>query len=1177
MRRDAFLLTLLLVSAIRALAQCPDASFSIQPSACREETLYVSHAALPDHIYSWDFCSGDHALNPVAEVAVSNSLLFRTRSIRVVNHQGNWYGFTIEQSNSPYKLIRFDFGNSLLNTPAVIDLGNPGGLLNSAFDFQMYFEAGIWYALVANSGGNNIIRYVFGPDITATPVAQNLGSFGELSTPNGIFLVNENNNLVAFVSNGGISKITRLEFGSSVQNTPVATSFNVPGSATLRGVALIKECGRWFGLVLSFGNNKVFWLDFVNGLFDTPASGEITFYTAYNFPASVKLLTDGGEYFAYIQSAVGPLYRLSFGSSIIDKSGAGTDLGNFGTSENFACEWVKSGSDWTGFSIDLTNRRLFRYRLPTSCASSLPVYTGQNPPAIAYGTAGSYRIALEVNDQDGNRNMSSATVVVSSAIAPDIAMSVQNECANHLINFQSLNNSGNLVSYDWQFGDTGSSSLSNPSHIYASSGQYTVNLQVTADNGCANRTRRIIHVFNPPVADFELPVASPFCTNQTYTFTNTSSYDVGSNISWNWQVNSVSVSTTSHLEYSFSNAVSHEIKLIASIPGCSSEVVKNISTVVEGPVVNFISSGQCQLEPVNFTNTTAGSVTAYTWDFDDGYTSDEEHPVHIFSVAGTFNVRLTATNAAGCINSVTRPVTIYSKPQTDFSVALPPFSCSGTPTQFTDLTPNPSDSNLASWLWNFGDADATSSLRNPQHTYANASTYPVSLTVTTNFGCSSTVTKDVQILPSPVPSFTYSPPCRSVPVQFNDVTPGSIQSRLWQIESSFYTAQNPSHTFNTSGTKSVTLTVTATNGCVGTKSQNIAVPNVLAPDFMAERTCVNQQTLFTSLTNDAADPIATFNWNFGTAGTASGNPATATFANTGSPTVSLTVITQTGCSYTRTKNITISAAPVASFTVSADAGGVPLTVNFTNTSSGATAYLWHFGDHAGTTSTVTSPQFTYTELGTYTAELTAFNALACQSKAVRTIHVVIPVLDVRLSLLELLSGSTGVTPAVTVLNRSNIPVANPVIDYDLSGMSVVREVLPVIIAPNASYRHVSSVILPALSSSAFVCATVMADDVTPADNRSCATLENTLLAVQPFPNPVTRSQELTVSWLGASEGQAVIRLHTLNGQEVFSETVLSVQGYNSVLLNTSRLHEGIYLLRVQVGGQSFSFRIAVIQ
>jgi hypothetical protein len=48
-----------------------------------------------------------------------------------------------------------------------------------------------------------------------------------------------------------------------------------------------------------------------------------------------------------------------------------------------------------------------------------------------------------------------------------------------------------------------------------------------------------------------------------------------------------------------------------------------------------------------------------------------------------------------------RTVTIYTKPVPDFSLSLPPFSCTGSPSQFNDLTPNPVDSNLASWLWGF--------------------------------------------------------------------------------------------------------------------------------------------------------------------------------------------------------------------------------------------------------------------------------------------------------------------------------------------------------------------------------------------------------------------------------------------------------------------------------------------
>jgi PKD repeat protein len=677
------------------------------------------------------------------------------------------------------------------------------------------------------------------------------------------------------------------------------------------------------------------------------------------------------------------------------------------------------------------------------------------------------------------------------------------------------------------------------------------------------------------MADFQLPAVTPFCTNQPYVFNNTTAFDAGSHITWTWLLNNTPVSSSEHLTYTFTQTTAHDIGLIAAIPGCQSQVVKNIAAVAEGPVVDFSTAGHCQMEPVNFTNHTTGTVTSYLWQFDDGNTSTAENPVHSYTMPGVYQVQLSATNAAGCVNTAVRPVTVYARPQTDFSVALPPFSCSGGPTQFTDLTPNPTDSNLATWLWDFNDGGATSTVRHAQHTYATAGQYAVSLTVTTNFGCSATAQKDVQIYPSPSPTFTFSPPCRAVPVQFTDGTTSPLQQWFWQIETSTYTTQNPVHTFSTSGPKNVTLTVTAANGCVGSTTQTLQVPAILVPDFMAERTCTHQQTLFTSLTNDAADPIASFNWNFGSAGTASGNPAVATFTATGNPAITLTVTTQTGCAYARTKNINISAAPAAAFSVSADVGGAPLTVQFTNTSAGATAYLWEFGE--GSASTEVSPQFTYQAVGTYVASLTAFNAIQCQSKAVRTIHVVNPVLDVQVPLLELMQSGTGFTPAVTIQNRSNVPLINPVVAYDLAGAATVQEIVPATIAPNASYRHVSALVYPGVAS-AYLCATLLVDDGTPADNRYCATAEQTTAVIAPFPNPVSRQQQqLTVEWSASRPGVAFIEMRTLTGQQVFAQSVQVAQGYNAVQINPWYLNEGMYLLRLQADEQWFAFRIQVIR
>ena len=94
------------------------------------------------------------------------------------------------------------------------------------------------------------------------------------------------------------------------------------------------------------------------------------------------------------------------------------------------------------------------------------------------------------------------------------------------------------------------------------------------------------------------------------------------------------VSTNQNLNFAFQNPVSQEVKLIASIPGCTSEIVKSISSITEGPLVNFFSSGQCQDAPVTFTNSTTGSVNGYSWDFGDGQNSIDEDPLNSYSSGG---------------------------------------------------------------------------------------------------------------------------------------------------------------------------------------------------------------------------------------------------------------------------------------------------------------------------------------------------------------------------------------------------------------------------------------------------------------------------------------------------------------------------------------------------------------
>jgi len=1173
------LVLLFFFAFVQSIAQCLAPDFATPSAACINQKLEIQNLTSGASSYEWDFCSGDLALTPQANIAVSNNLLFRTRSIRLIEHEDLWFGFTIDQASSPNRLIRFDFGNSLVNNPTVTDLGNPSGQLNGAYDFQMYQEADVWYALVANTGANTLLRLNFGSNPQSMPAIQNLGSFGVLNIPNGIFLASDNGVLSAFVTNGATSEIVRLDFGNSILNLPIVNTFSISGGSGLRGIAITRECDRWFGLVTSYGNGKIFWLDFTNGLTQHPQSGEITFFTSYNFPTNVSIALDGGEYVAFIQSALGEQYRLAFGASIIDKTGAGTNLGNYGISnENFALELVKVNSDWFGFTIDLANRRLVRLTFPTSCDANLSTFNEENPPLINYSFSGLKNISLIATSATGSVSSFSKVVSVSASMAPDINFVAQNSCVNNSVIFSSENVSGGIATYNWNFGDAGISSLANPTHVFSSADEFSVTLTVAGVNGCQNLAQKSLTIYSQPSADFSLPEASPICTNQNYNFINTSSFDAASNPTWEWSLNGIVVSTALNLSTQFSSDQPQVIKLKSSIPGCESEKVKNISSVQTGPLTDFTFSNGCEDAPISFINTTSGAVVDYAWDFDDGNTSTQQNAINTFEDAGRYQVTLHATNLSGCQNFVSKEAIVYSNPQPNFSLDLPPFSCAGSVSQFNDLTPSLTDSNLTAWSWSFGDAaNGGSTQKNPGFTYTTAGDYDVTLQVTSNFGCSGSVQKPIIISSSPAVNFTYGPACLNQGTQFTDASGADVKAWLWSVQNSSYTTKNATHVFSVTGTQIAMLTVTGNNNCVSQISKTITIPVPISPDFTSQSTCATKAAVFTEINSGGVDPAVSWSWDFAGQATGTGSTAEHIFNTIGNYPVRLSSTRQSGCVYSVTKAIPISQPPQAQFAVTSEAGGAPLTVGFTNTSTSATSFLWKFNDAANSTSSEYSPTFVFNQLGAYPVELVASTGNGCQDSFIKTIQVLVPEINAVLKDFILTSTVDDTRKAtVTIENKSNVALDNPVVLIDLSGNASISETFPASILPNQSFTYTFSTdIIPRNLS--YACAEVQVpDDIFLFDNRECVNLLTDPITLQPYPNPA--QTQLFIDWINQNQETLTVFIYNSAGQIALERKYTDLlPGLNQVVVYVNDLASGIYFVSCSAGEYSQNFRFSIVR
>lgn len=331
-------------------------------------------------------------------------------------------------------------------------------------------------------------------------------------------------------------------------------------------------------------------------------------------------------------------------------------------------------------------------------------------------------------------------------------------------------------------------------------------------------------------------------------------------------------------------------------------------------------------------------------------------------------------------------------------------------------------------FWDFGDG-TSATIVNPVHTYALPGTYPVTYTAMVG-GTPTTQTFSVVVHGKPTPAFIATPPtkgCIPLPVTFHDNSVGGGGSSIvkWQWAYgdggvSTTNSANQTYTYTVGGQFNVTIKVTDANGCDSTLTITdlISVSKkptiVLGTSPSPASSCLPPLTVtFTSsgtTSNSTTGPALTYLWNFGAGSTStSATPPAQTYTATGVFPVKLIVTDNNNCSDSASTNVTIQ-NPHASF---ASNDTICLTNTFISTSTGASIFVWDYGDlSTGTGATTTH---TYAGPGFYSVKLTVFNG-SCQDDTTITVYVEKPVASFTVvptymcSLPKVISLTNGSTP-----------------------------------------------------------------------------------------------------------------------------------------------------------------------
>ncbi|NPD83162.1 PKD domain-containing protein [Lentimicrobium sp. L6] len=625
------------------------------------------------------------------------------------------------------------------------------------------------------------------------------------------------------------------------------------------------------------------------------------------------------------------------------------------------------------------------------------ISTEQNP-IITNATEdhiGTY--TLHVSTSEGSSNPTSIFVDVSESAVADYSFT--SACAQQATQFTDLSTSNSEISWSWDFGDGHSSTEQNPEHIYSYSGVFEVTL--TIDNGgCIDNITKSVTVTEIPTANFSYSFDNGVeCGESEIQFTDESLFE--NTVTWNWDFGDGNISNIQNPTYTYFTGGIYTVTLtIENENACSHSISQSIS-IYEPPNIYFSFTEDCENQATFFNDSdhiNMETTTSWFYEFGDNNTSSQSNPSHVYDAPGDYNVTFSITDENGCSNSITRSVKVFHNPIANFSNNT---VCEGKTTLFNNLSYCPSSyTPVNSWYWDFGDGN-TSIEENPSHTYSiqNNNYFNVTLTVETTAGCSSSLSKTVEILESPQTEFSYQfnngAPCQFSEIQFIDESTssqGNIETWNWFFGNGDNSnQQNPNYTYTNSGTYSVELRVGNSGGCYSNSIQTIEIIGSPEVDFSFTEVCLGSTTDFIDSDYSNSSEINSWSYEFGDGNTGNSSDPSHTYTSTGEYFVHLEVFDIYGCSNSVSHSLNVFEVPVADFSYDLSCQSNPTHFTDLSTiisqSTPINQWSWSFGD--GGSSSNQNPSYIYppTSVINYNVSLEVGTSEGCTNSISKPVEV----------------------------------------------------------------------------------------------------------------------------------------------------------------------------------------------
>ncbi len=602
--------------------------------------------------------------------------------------------------------------------------------------------------------------------------------------------------------------------------------------------------------------------------------------------------------------------------------------------------------------------------------------TDANPTHI-YAEDGTYTVILTATNACGSHT-AAQQLTISTQPQAGLSANATSGCAPFTVQFTDQS-SANVTSWQWTFegGNPSSSTDQNPVVTYQSAGVYGVTL--TVSNAAGSDTV----AYPGYIAVGDVPSAA-FGASQHLDTVWLSNNSTDATSYW-WDFGDGTTSTASDPMHVYASDGTYAIVLVAT-NDCGTDTAQQQVTIVTPPQAGLSANATSGCAPftVQFTDQSSANATSWQWTFEGGSpsSSTDQNPVVTYQSAGVYGVTLTVSNAAGS-DTVSYPgyIEVGDVP----SAAITSVSINGATVSLGSNTVG-----ADSILWDFGDG-TTSTEASPQHTYTADDAYTVVLTATNACGTATADTLVVIATEAPVAAFTSDQQegCPGMVVQFENLSSANAAWFEWSFPGgtpAASTEPEPVVTYTQPGMFDVTLIA---GNALGADTFTLAGWIVVqAPPAAAFSYAVNDTTAAVAFTDESAGAASWF-WDFGD-GTTSTEPSPVhAYGQVGTFSVMLVVGNDCGTDTLLQDVVITGVQPTAMFSADVTSGCAPLTIQFTDLSTGnVTGWQWTFPGGTPATSTQQHPLVTYTQPGAYDVTLEVTN-IAGSHMLVQTQYIVV--------------------------------------------------------------------------------------------------------------------------------------------------------------------------------------------